>query len=307
MPELPEVECVRRALQERIVGAKVHGAKVLRRDVIVAPADPPGGWTRRGADAGKSEAKPIPAIKPTDLLVGLTINRLERHGKQLAIIAGEADRARVLIVQLGMTGQLLVHEVGVTTGGGPSSDHVHLRLDLRTRGRTHGLVLEFRDPRRFGCVRIARSTHALDARWRNELGPDALTISATELAAGLFGTKRAIKAVLLDQAVIAGVGNIYADEALFESGLSPRRRAGVLGQRQVARLAVCIRRVLVRAIKAGGSTLRDYVRPDGAPGSYQLEHRVYGRGGLPCVRCGCVLRSAMFAQRTTVWCPECQS
>jgi formamidopyrimidine-DNA glycosylase len=138
------------------------------------------------------------------------------------------------------------------------------------------------------------------------LGPDALEVSGERLFERTRGSARAIKAGLLDQRVLAGVGNIYADESLFLAGIAPRRRAERLSREQCERLAACVRGVLAVAIEAGGSTLRDYVDADGRAGASQFAHRVYGRGGQACVACGRVLRSAVVGQRTTVWCGGCQ-
>lgn len=336
MPELPEVESVRRAL-EPILGARVVGVQVRRRDVVILPGDPPGGWTRqrtnkvafsnlsRGrrerADAG--EVSPAPPRKrrestiessgavpapPHVLLGGATISQLDRRGKQLAIGATHTRMARWLTVQLGMTGQLLLTADAARVDV-PDPPHDHVEWSLEMRGGA-AATLVFRDPRRFGCVRAWATRAALDEHWACELGPDALDTSEDDLAQHLWEvlkpSHRPIKAALLDQSVLAGVGNIYADEALFEAGVKPRRRTDRLTRDDIERLSRSVRRVLERAVDAGGSTLRDYVRPDGAPGSYQLQHAVYGRGGEACMRCGTRLKSALVAQRTTVWCGGCQ-
>jgi len=167
--------------------------------------------------------------------------------------------------------------------------------------------MRFRDPRRFGGVWALDSMTMLEAlRW-SMLGPDALDIDGTRLHEALRRTRRGIKSALLDQAIIAGVGNIYADEALFRAGIRPRRSASRLTRKHVDCLARCIREVLTAAIESGGSTLRDYLDASGARGTFQSRHTVYGRGGQPCIRCGSRLKKDVIAQRTTVWCPRCQS
>jgi formamidopyrimidine-DNA glycosylase len=138
------------------------------------------------------------------------------------------------------------------------------------------------------------------------LGPDALGVTGEHLFERTRGSTRSIKAALLDQSLLAGVGNIYADESLFAAGISPRRASGRVSRERCERLAGAIRMILARAIQAGGSTLRDYVDADGKQGASQLSHLAYGRGGEACVACAGVLRSALVAQRTTVWCPNCQ-
>lgn len=290
MPELPEVESIRRSLEPRLLGRVVRAVTLHRRDVLVLPGDPFGGFARQRGQA--RTARPRRAAR-ADLLLDAAITALRRRGKQLALVAGSG---RVLIVQLGMSGQLVHREPGQRA---PQSDHIHAtwRLD---DGR-----LLFRDPRRFGGLRALPTVSDLEALW-SELGPDALSVQGPELAAALTKSPRPLKAALLDQAVLAGVGNIYADEALHQAGLAPQRPAGSLAAADSARLAAAIRGVLAQAVEAGGSTLRDYVDANGDPGTYQLSHAVYGRGGQPCPRCGHPLASAQVAQRTTVWCPHCQ-
>jgi formamidopyrimidine-DNA glycosylase len=247
-------------------------------------------------------ADPPPGrIRPTELLAGATVADIRRHGKQLAIIAADG---RALSVHLGMTGQL-IYKPGrapkAATPAGGRTDHVHAAWRLEEGGH-----LLFRDPRRFGGLWSFPSVEALiAARW-SPLGPDALTISTDRLAPRLAATARPIKAALLDQVVLAGVGNIYADEALFHARLHPAMPAKALEPAQVDRLARAIRDILGRAVQAGGSTLRDYVDANGQPGRHQFSHSVYGRAGLACRVCGSILVGSTLAQRTTVHCPQCQ-
>ena len=293
MPELPEVESLRLALAPCLVGRTVLRVDLHRRDILVAPGDPRGGFSRQRGPKRRRPAR----LDPADLLRGLSISRLDRRGKQLAIISA-VPTERALVVQLGMSGQLLLSEPGARTG---QHDHVHASWVLDDGSR-----LLFRDPRRFGGLRAFSSLDDLHSHWA-ALGPDALSVLPEQLAAAVAGSRRPIKSALLDQAAIAGVGNIYADEALFAAGVRPTRLASRLGAAEIARLASTIRHTLSCAVEAGGSTLRDFLAPDGQPGSYQNSHSVYGRAGLPCVTCATRLRSATVAQRTTVWCPHCQS
>jgi formamidopyrimidine-DNA glycosylase len=229
------------------------------------------------------------------LLAGAQIDRLQRHGKQLALIARDG---RCLVVQLGMTGQLLLS----TRPAAARLSHVHALWSIAADGDP---CLVFRDPRRFGGLWPAASPAALASRWR-ALGPDALTIAPDQLAAGFAHSRRPIKSALLDQALLAGVGNIYADEALFAARIAPRRLAHRVRPTEINALAQCVRAVLSASIDAGGSTLRDFVDGAGNPGTYRDRHQVYGRAGLPCPVCGTALRSALIAQRTSVWCRRCQ-
>jgi len=307
VPELPEVETVCRTLRPRIVGRRVRAARLLRRDVLIAPGDPVGGFSRQ---RGKATAKPA-AIEPEDLLQGCIVTEVLRRGKQIALIGrGGGGREHVLIVQLGMSGQLFIEPARESKGS--AHTHVHAVWEVEgargASGRSRAdavMTMYFRDPRRFGGLRVLRSREELAAHWQL-LGPDALELKAEDLLRVCRESVRAIKAVLMDQAAVAGVGNIYADEALFRAQVRPSRRAARVKATEAVALAEAIRQVLRESIDDGGSTLRDYRDADGRQGGYQGRHAVYGRGGLLCVRCGRTLREGLLAQRTTVWCPGCQ-
>jgi formamidopyrimidine-DNA glycosylase len=197
------------------------------------------------------------------------------------------------IVHLGMTGRLLV-----TTPDGPVAPHTHARLTLAS-----GRELRFVDPRRFGRLefRDLRKGAGFDAP-----GAEPLAIGAKEFAALFRGRKLAIKAALLNQNLLAGVGNIYADEGLFRAGIRPRRRAGGLTRVELEHLRKSLREVLHRAIGRGGSSVSDYVDADGVRGFFQLEHRVYQRTGEPCLVCATPIRRVVVAGRSTHFCPRCQ-
>ncbi len=287
VPELPEVESVRLSLLPHVRGRVIRAAEVRRRDVVMISGP------RGGERALPSRHQGV------HLLQGARIESLERRGKQLALVGVKGKSRRVLVFHLGMTGQLFCLAPGAHL---PEPTHVHVvwRLDSGAR-------MVFRDPRRFGGVWSLANREALDKRW-SELGPDALTISAAELESRLSKTRRMIKSVLLDQQVLAGVGNIYADESLFLSRIPPRAIASGLSPQMVRRLADAIRSVLAQAVESGGSSLSDgtYVNADREPGAYQRSHAVYSRGGMPCGACQSVLLTALISNRTTVWCPRCQ-
>lgn len=268
MPELPEVETVRRGLRP-MIGRLIVSASLCRRDMLEPIS--------KSLDVAEA------------MLEGRRLVEIQRLGKQLALIA---DDGRVLGIHLGMTGQVLVDAAQKPPG---THDHARWILD-------DGLTVTFRDPRRFGGLRAACSPSEVF----ESLGPDALTIRAHELRDGCGASSRAIKAALLDQRVLAGVGNIYADESLFHAGIRPSKRCRRLTEAEFGLLAASIRGTLRAAIGRGGSTLRDYRTPDGQLGGAQTLHRVYGRAGMPCVRCSGSLRSGTIGQRTTVWCHTCQ-
>lgn len=289
MPELPEVETVRRTLAERVVGKRVERVRVHRRDVV-----------RGGARDAAA------------LLRGTRLVDITRHGKQLAIVgASDSGQTGCVCVHLGMSGSLCVAEQGTRGLSRPTgtevpepqnkADHVHVvwTLDDRTR-------LRFRDPRRFGGLWVFPSEQELHQRRWDRLGPDALSITPGRLHAGLCRTRRALKAALLDQHLVAGLGNIYVDELLHATGLHPRKMAAAVTHPECVRLVRVMRRLLNRAIDAGGSTLRDYVDASGNAGGYQARFRAYGRGGQPCKGCGEPLGTLVVAGRTTTACDTCQ-
>ncbi|TCZ84261.1 bifunctional DNA-formamidopyrimidine glycosylase/DNA-(apurinic or apyrimidinic site) lyase [Lysobacter sp. N42] len=268
MPELPEVETTRRGLAPHVTGRRVEDVVLRRPDLR---------W-------------PIP---PAVLrLRGERVDAVRRRAKYLLLdtAAGSA------LLHLGMSGSLRV-----LPGGTPlrAHDHVDLALD-------DGRVLRFNDPRRFGCLlwQAPGTTHALLAG----LGPEPLSdaFDGDYLYRASRGRRAPVKTFLMDQAVVVGVGNIYAAEALFMAGISPLREAGRISRDRYARLADAVKAVLAHAIERGGTTLRDFISPDGAPGYFEQELSVYGRGGQPCRACGRRLRHESIGQRASVWCPACQ-
>ena len=283
MPELPEVECVRRTLAAHIVGRRIEAVRVTRRDII------------RGSAA------------PHALLAGQRVRETTRHGKQLALIG---ERGTCVAVHLGMSGQLCIQppsQRNSMRSGSHTSPafppHTHASWELE-----NGSVVRFTDPRRFGGIWTFDSVSGLhDQRWA-KLGPDALLITPTQLVTRLRRTRRGLKAALLDQSLVAGLGNIYVDELLYASGLHPLMPADRLDDAEARLLVRRMRRLLQSAIDRGGSSLRDYVDANNQQGSQQARHRVYGRGGLVCKRRGCgqVIETDQIAGRTTAWCPTCQ-
>jgi len=272
MPELPEVETVRRTL-EPAVGA-----------TIVAV------W-----DSGKGlHMARKPPRKKLRALAGATITRIHRHGKYLLL---ETDTPSTLLVHLGMTGRTLIVKSGT-----PRAKHTHVVVDLGDR------ELRFVDARRFGQIDIVERGKESEHEGLAVLGPDGLfePVSGEYLFEHSRKKKATLKAFVLDQSVVAGVGNIYASEALFRAGVRPGRAARSLTRDECARLVKAIRAVLAMAIRFGGTTLRDYVGADGKPGYFRRKLYVYERGGEPCRRCGTPIRQLVQGQRSTYYCPSCQ-
>jgi formamidopyrimidine-DNA glycosylase len=270
MPELPEVETTRRGLAPHLVNQRIRTAVV-----------------RNGA-----LRLPVPRRLP-QLVAGATIRKVDRRGKYLLIDCGTGT----LIVHLGMSGRLWLVEANTAPG---MHDHFDLVLE-------NGRAVRLRDPRRFGLV-VWQERDPLQHALLADIGPEPLS-SAFD-GAWLYQTTRnrsaAIKLVLMDSHVVAGVGNIYASEALFRAGINPKRAARRIGRTRYDTLAEKIRETLEAAIQAGGSTLRDYVGGDGRAGYFQNEHLVYGRGGELCFTCGTAVRELRLGQRATFYCPSCQ-
>ena len=233
----------------------------------------------------------------TPLQPGCRIVALHRHGKQMVI---ETRSHGCMLVHLGMSGSMRLLDqppVGET--------HVHAWWRLEPANGSM-FWMRHRDPRRFGWLESHASLASVRERRWSLLGPDALGVTADALNACLAGTRRPLKSALLDQTCVAGLGNIYVDEALFRAGLHPCTRTHRLQERHVHDLARAITSILRKAVERGGSTIQDHRGADGTWGSFQKLHRVYGRAGLPCVRCGSSLRRRLVSQRTTVFCPDCQ-
>lgn len=250
------------------VHERVHGQRIERV------------WTSGKPQTFKSPESEIEAV-----LTGARIDRVRRVGKTIAISLGIRGE---FLVHLGMTGRLLVSSPEI-----PLPPHTHAVLSL-----SGGNELRFVDARRFGRLSVVS---AYDGP-----GAEPLTVGEDEFVALFKGRKLAIKAALLNQTLLHGVGNIYADESLFRAKIRPRRQAGRLTHAELLRLRTELVGVLKNAIKLGGSSVSDYVDADGVRGFFQLEHKVYGRAGEDCKDCGTVLKKIVVGGRTTVYCPVCQ-
>ncbi len=274
MPELPEVETVRRGLALKMTGRRILQAELRRPDL----------------------RRPFPPAL-ADRLGGARIGALGRRGKYILI---ELDSDGVLLLHLGMSGRVTA---GSSALPDAPHDHVILRLD-------DGTVIRFNDPRRFGLLDYAKRGEEAQHPLLAGLGPEPLEaeFSGDYLTAALAGKMTPIKSALLDQRIIAGLGNIYACEALFRAGISPRRLAGSIGRGRADRLVAGIRSVLTEAIEAGGSSLRDYVQADGELGYFQHRFAVYDREGEPCPGCDCGhgVRRIVQAGRSSFFCAKRQ-
>ena len=275
MPELPEVETVCRGLRPKLEG-RVLARGVQRRPDLRFPLPPD--FAAR--------------------LTGRCVRAVERRGKFILV---RLDNGCVLIAHLGMSGRMLLHD-GAVPPPGPH-DHIDLVTDA-------GCTVRFCDPRRFGLMDLASENALGEHPLLRHMGPEPLSpdFTAAVLGTALAGRRTPIKAALLDQRIVAGLGNIYVSEALFRAGISPRRSAHTVPGRRAERLVPGIKAVLAEAISAGGSSLRDYVQADGALGYFQHRWQVYGREGEPCRHDGCAgsVRRITQAGRSTFYCASHQ-
>ncbi len=269
MPELPEVETTRRGLEPHLIG---------RRVVTLDIRQPRLRW-------------PV-ANELSMLLPGQRIEAIERRAKYLLVHTGVG----AALLHLGMSGSLRVLPAATPIG---AHDHVDWRLDS-------GRVLRYTDPRRFGCQlwQARGEIHGLLAG----LGPEPLSdgFDGDLLWVRSRGRKAAVKVFVMDQAIVVGVGNIYAAEALFAARVHPKRAAGSISRARYARLTREVKRILAHAIARGGTTLRDFISPDGSPGYFEQELFVYGRAGAACKICDTPIKAIMLGQRSTFYCPRCQ-
>lgn len=271
MPELPEVETTLRGITPHVLGQRVRSVQVRQAKLR---------W-------------PIPAAL-AEQLPGQCIDTLSRRAKYLILGARNGH----LLIHLGMSGSLRVVDANQPAG---FHDHVDLELE-------NGKLLRYRDPRRFGAW-LWTCDPPEQHKLLKQLGPEPLssTFDGDHLRLAAKGRRVAVKPFIMDGKVVVGVGNIYANEALFRAGIDPRRAAGRIASARYERLAECIKQVLAEAIAQGGSSIRDFVGGDGEAGYFAMQHAVYGRADQPCSKCTSPLREVRLGQRSTVYCVRCQS
>lgn len=278
MPELPEVETVARGLQQEIAGRRILSVSLGKTDFIDDPA----------------------ALEEN--LPGRRIERVERYGKFMLLRLSGATTAavkqehhqRALLVHLGMTGNLAPSLPDL-----PQEKHTHVRLLL-----DDGRELRYTDARRFGRMAYLENTSLASELQR--FGAEPLDIGSQEFAARIRDRKAQIKALLLDQSVLRGVGNIYADESLWRAKIHPAKLGAHLSKQEAERLRRALQDILQRAIRMRGSSISDFLDAQGRPGEYQRHHRAYGREGEKCYRCGTPIRRVLVAGRSSYYCPSCQ-
>jgi formamidopyrimidine-DNA glycosylase len=272
MPELPEVETIVRSLEPGIRGRTIERAELLFKPLLRRP--PKGGLSA---------------------LAGKRVLGVRRRGKMILI---ECEGGLTLVFHLKMTGQMLL------SGASAEAPDKHTRLVVKFRDR--GPELRFRDVRKFGFLLcVSRDPEGVCAEL-SCLGPEPLTITREDFGRLIRARRGRIKSLLLNQTVIAGIGNIYADEILFDSRIHPQTPAVRLSRNEAGRLWESTRKILHAAVEAKGSSLSDYVDTEGRPGSFQFFHKVYDRESEPCVRCGRPVKRIVVGERGTYFCPRCQ-
>jgi formamidopyrimidine-DNA glycosylase len=273
MPELPEVETVVRGLREPLVGRRIVGVRFGKTDFIDDP------------------------IALGERLPGSKIARVERYGKFVTLALEPLDSAQsefYFFIHLGMTGQLMSRSPYE-----PVAAHTHAFVEL-----DDGRELRYTDIRRFGRMLLVAESEK--EKFHGQLGRDPLEISEKEFVSEFSGRRARVKALLLNQSVLRGMGNIYTDESLWRARIHPSRLASNLKAGQLKALYKAMRQVLSTAIRLRGSSISDYLDAEGAPGAYQSRHRVYGREGKPCPLCKTAIRRIVVAGRGTHFCPKCQ-
>ena len=281
MPELPEVETIRRGLEKRILNKKIIQVKVLEKKSFIGEAEE---------------------------VLGRKIEKLGRRGKALII---ELSKGESFLIHLRMTGQLIYIGRERFAGGHPNESFVEELPNKQTRviiEFSDGAKLFFNDQRKFGFIKVVKTEKIEEEAFIRKLGKEPWEITVEEFYEKLKRHKNsAIKAVILDQEVIAGLGNIYADEALYFSGIRPTRKAGEISKLEAKRLILGAKTVMERSLEAGGSTIKNYVKADGTRGNYlDLFAKVYGRGGEKCEKCGGEIKKIKVGGRGTHYCEECQ-
>lgn len=303
MPELPEVETIKRNLQKSLRGKRISEVLVLTDKMVVF-------GNAKIPVLKKGDKKH--SIKFAKALTGRKVVALNRRGKFLII---ELDNHSRLLIHLRMSGQMIFIPASrlnrpITLSVAKSAlpvllptKHTHAILSFREGGK-----LFYNDVRQFGHMRLVESQKDFDTLLaRENLGPEPLEIFEKDFGDLLqANSNRAIKALLLDQEKIAGVGNIYADESLFAAKINPARPAGKIKLSEVKALHSNLQRILKEAIKRGGSSLEYFLKTNGSAGSFSHEHQVYGKSGELCPRCGSKLQSKVVAGRTSTYCPHCQ-
>jgi len=271
MPELPEVETIVRGLQKTVVGKRIKDVKIIFPGIVKQDT--------------KKFRKNVEKAK---------IIRVRRQGKYILI---DLSNGNTILAHLGMTGNFLL-----VKSSSPLNKHDHLIVRFYENNKE----LRYNDQRKFGKIKSFPTSKEESVSELKKLGPESLNISYFDFVNLFQKRKGRIKSALLNQQIIAGLGNIYADESLFEAKIHPEQKAEKLSPPKLEELRQAIQKILKKAIKAGGSSIENYYNINGEIGSFQLQHKVYGREGLSCKRCGTKIKRIKISQRSSYFCPKCQ-
>lgn len=270
MPELPEVETIVRGLKRTVLGKKIRGIKIVPSRVL---QNKPGYFKQN--------------------LIGLKIIGVERRGKNIIL---QLSSGNLLLIHLGMTGNLIYLKKPA-----PLKKHDHLNIEFSDKSQ-----LRYNDPRKFGKFKLVKSSRIENIKDLKNLGPEPLELSKADFVRLVQRRKGRIKSTLLNQKFIAGIGNIYADEVLFEAKIHPEEKPCNLSSNRLKKLHQAIQKILKKAIKSGGSSIDNYLDIEGRQGLFQLQHKVYGKKGESCPRCGIKIKRIVLNQRSSYFCPKCQ-
>jgi formamidopyrimidine-DNA glycosylase len=271
MPELPEVETIVRGLRKAIVGKKIRNVRVIFPGIVKQDSRN----LKKNLDKGE-------------------IKGIRRRGKFILV---DLSNGKTILAHLGMTGSFLFLKSSI-----PLNKHDHLILKFYKTQKE----LRYNDQRKFGRIKSFSASKEENIFDLKKLGPEPLNISSADFVSLFKKRKGRIKSALLNQQIIAGLGNIYADESLFEAKIHPAQRADKLNPHKLKRLHQAIRKILKRAIKAGGSSIENYCNINGEIGNFQFQHKVYGREGLSCKKCRTKIKRIKISQRSSYFCPRCQ-
>ncbi len=275
MPELPEVETIARGLSKALVGKRIKQVRTIFPGIV-----------KQNCSLFKRE------------VCQRTIEAVRRRGKYLLI---DVSRGKTILAHLGMTGSFLF--ATKNPKGSRLDKHDHVIFTFCDSDE----LLRYNDQRKFGKMKVFDTENEAKLPELKKLGPEALSISPSEFVRLFRGRKGRIKPALLNQQIVSGLGNIYADESLHEARIHPAQKANLISEKKLKNLHQAVRKILLKAIKAGGSSIDNYVQIDGKLGNFQLQHKAYGREGEPCGECGAKIKRIKISQRSSYFCPRCQT
>ena len=280
MPELPEVETIARGLSKVLVGRRIKQVRTVFPGIV-----------KQNCSLFKRE------------ISQRTIRAVRRRGKYLLI---DLSGGKTILIHLGMTGSFLFASRNPKGSKGSKGSRVDKHDHVIFTLCDSDAILRYNDQRKFGKLKVFDTRDEAKLPELKKLGPEPLDISSSEFVELFRGRRGRIKSALLNQQIVSGLGNIYADESLHEARIHPARKTNLISEKKLKNLHQAVRKILLKAIKAGGSSIDNYVQVDGKLGNFQLQHKAYGREGEPCRRCGARIKRIKLNQRSSYFCPRCQ-